>query len=440
MGEKILERTASLCPVCLTRLPAQIVAREHRVYLEKICPEHGAFSRLIWQDEDGYLAWLRQGGEAQAGPWERPALWGCPFDCGICQAHLQDACCVLLELTGDCDQHCPYCYAASGEGADPPPDLSQITSMLDFLLQRSQGRQPYNLQLSGGEPTLRRDLPQIIALARDKGFPYVQLNTNGKRLAGEARYAETLAAAGLSAVFLQFDGLDDQVYQTLRGEKLLDIKMAALAACRRAKLPVVLAFTAVSGVNMEQIGPCFFLMLENLPHIRGLHLQPVCYSGRHPGLAAGPTLDECMRQLTAQSRGLLRREHFSPLATAHPLCAFQGSFIYDGQKVVSVGSGGCCGGMDRSRRHLAVNWQSGHRDGAWCCSFPTWLDQRVQNGFSLSAMAFQDGLSLDLQRLRRCRVYVARPDRSLIPFCALNLTASQGKTLYSRKKDCDSIF
>ncbi len=440
MGERVLEYTDSLCPVCLTRLPAQIVSRDHQIFLEKICPDHGAFSRLIWLDEATYSAWLQQGGQAQSGSWERPSLWGCPFDCGICQEHQQDACCVLLELTGDCDQCCPYCYAASGEGNIAVPDMKQIDSTLDFLLQRSEGRQPYNLQLSGGEPTLRQDLPQIIALARAKGFPYVQLNSNGKRLAREPHYAEELAAAGLSVVFLQFDGLKDDVYQILRGEKLLDIKMAALAACRQAKLPAVLAFTAVNGVNMDQIGPCFHFMLENLPHIRGLHLQPVCYSGRHPGLSAGPTLDACLSQLTAQSRGLLRWEYFAPLATAHPLCAFQGSFIYDGQSVIALAGGGCCGDISRSRRHLAANWQSGYRDSAWNRSFPTWLDKRVQNGFTLSAMAFQDGLSLDLQRLRRCRVYVVQPDHSLIPFCALNLTSCDGKTLYSRKKDCHFIF
>ena len=79
---------------------------------------------------------------------------------------------------------------------------------------------PFNIQLSGGEPTVRDDLDAIISLGREKGFSFFQLNTNGLRLANEPGYAEHLAKAGLSTVFLQFDGLEDDIYITLRGAKL----------------------------------------------------------------------------------------------------------------------------------------------------------------------------------------------------------------------------
>ena len=59
---------------------------------------------------------------------------------------------------------------------------------------------PFNIQLSGGEPTLREDLPEIIWLGRQKGFTFFQLNTNGIRLAAEPDYAKSLKAAGLNTV------------------------------------------------------------------------------------------------------------------------------------------------------------------------------------------------------------------------------------------------
>ena len=83
---------------------------------------------------------------------------------------------------------------------------------------------PFNLQLSGGEPTVREDLEDILRLGKDLGFTFFQLNTNGIRLAEEPGYAEKLKKAGLSCVFLQFDGLKDSVYQVLRGRPLLEIK------------------------------------------------------------------------------------------------------------------------------------------------------------------------------------------------------------------------
>ncbi|MEG1537846.1 MAG: radical SAM protein, partial [Clostridiales bacterium] len=276
--------------------------------------------------------------------------------------------------------------------------------------------------------------PQIIALIRDKGFDYVQLNTNGKRLAADPAYGRLLKQAGLGAVFLQFDGMDDRIYQQLRGEALTAIKLRALAHCRAAALPVVLTMMVTADVNLQQIGSCFRLLLDHLPWIRGLHLQPACYSGRHPGLRQGLTLQQVLKELVAQSGGLLHQEQFSPLATGHPLCSFQGNFIRRGEQVVSVGGSSCCwgGGADiaRSRRKLAQNW--GERQPRQS-TLPCWLDEGELQGFTVSAMAFQDGLSLDLERLRCCRVYVARPGNQLIPFCAHNISSCSGEALYPRK-------
>ncbi|MEG1501452.1 MAG: hypothetical protein RR396_05790, partial [Clostridiales bacterium] len=60
------------------------------------------------------------------------------------------------------------------------------------------------------------------------------------------------------------------------------------------------------------------------------------------------------------------------------------------------------------------------------------LQKKALSGFSVSAMAFQDADSLDLHRLSRCRVYIAKKDGLLIPFCAHNLTSYSGESLYKR--------
>ena len=57
---------------------------------------------------------------------------------------------------------------------------------------------PGILQLSGEEPTVRDDLPELIEAAAAMGFSGIQLNTNGLRLAVEAGYAGRLKSAGLS--------------------------------------------------------------------------------------------------------------------------------------------------------------------------------------------------------------------------------------------------
>jgi hypothetical protein len=54
---------------------------------------------------------------------------------------------------------------------------------------------------------------------------------------------------------------------------------------------------------------------------------------------------------------------------------------------------------------------------------------------SVSAMAFMDAWTLDLERARGCCIHVAVPDGRLIPFCLYNLTAADGTALY-RQKPC----
>ena len=111
---------------------------------------------------------------------------------------------MLLEVTSRCDLACPVCYAsASRNGVDA--SLAEIDGWLDTLAEAG-GR--VHIQFSGGEPTTRDDLPEIVARVRARGFEFVQLNTNGVRIAREPAYLAALAEAGLDCVFLQFDGVD----------------------------------------------------------------------------------------------------------------------------------------------------------------------------------------------------------------------------------------
>ena len=145
---------------------------------------------------------------------------------------------MILEVTKRCNMHCPVCFASAGECLENG-DLSidEIEKQYDFLMDHGG---PFNIQLSGGEPTMREDLPEIIRMGREKGFTFFQLNTNGIRLAQEAGYARKLKKAGLNTVFLQFDGVTDDVYQTLRGRSMIELKEKAVLNCSEAELGIAL--------------------------------------------------------------------------------------------------------------------------------------------------------------------------------------------------------
>ena len=436
---EILSKTESVCPVCLTKLPAErTVGGDGNIYLEKSCPRHGSFSTLIWEgDRDSYLAWAAHDGGGRTEPVGAvPAQRGCPYDCGLCEGHERDGCCVLLELTKRCNLRCPVCFASAGQGDGGDLPLEEISRQYDLLMERGG---PFNIQLSGGEPTLRDDLPAIIRLGREKGFTFFQLNTNGLRLADEDGYADHLAQAGLSTVFLQFDGLDDDICRALRGALLTERKLRAIDRCKAAGLPVVLVPTVAPGVNDHALGDIIRFALGRAPHVRGVHLQPISYFGRC-GLDMPEvrlTIPRVLRELEEQTDGLIRAEHFGGGGAESPYCSFHASYMRSGcgclRPLPRRQTQSCCVKSGDARDFVSRQWSG----KAACCdgdpataSLDAFLQQTVENTFTISGMVFQDAWNLDLERLRRCYICEVDTARGMVPFCAYNLTDTNGRALY----------
>jgi hypothetical protein len=361
------------------------------------------------------------------------------------------------------------CYASSGPTATPEPSVPALAQRLANL-RREAG--PCNVQLSGGEPTTRGDLPEIIAAARAQGFGLVQLNTNGLRLGTEPGYACRLAQAGLQSVFLQFDGTDEAC-QVLRGRPLMREKLAALDACAEAGLAVVLVPTLLRGVNDQALGAILRLAQERMPVVRGVHFQPASSFGRFPGRMAESqrlTLPEVLTLLVAQSAGLLRAEDFHPPCCEHERCSFSGSFTLQGGRFVPLSGGGCCDtapitaapataapitaapisaapisaapitaaeGARRAMASVAGQWAAAPAPSTAPAldDFERFLASRgPQTRLALSCMAFQDAQTLDLERVRGCCIHTLAPDGRLVPFCLYNLTATDGTPLYRRSQ------
>jgi 7,8-dihydro-6-hydroxymethylpterin dimethyltransferase len=267
-------QTESLCPHCFRRIPALRISENNAVYLEKKCPECGDLGRtLIWKDDPrNYQEWSRN-----AQPSEISAH--CPFECGICPNHKQETCSAIIEVTNRCNLHCPVCFAASGDISAADPDLDHIARDMRSVLEH-RGAHP--IQLSGGEPTLRDDLPQIVAMARKMGFDHIQINTNGVRLAQESDYGLALKESGATLIFLQFDGVSDDVYRYIRGADLFSLKLKAIERCAELRFGVILVPTIVKGVNDSQLGAIIQLAKKWIPSIKGVHFQPATYMGRFP--------------------------------------------------------------------------------------------------------------------------------------------------------------
>ena len=420
-----LRETRSVCPVCLQNLPARLLrGPDGSVQLHKVCPTHGEYNVTVWQGKADFAAW--SAAAEPLGPGEGTA---CPRDCGLCAEHASGSCCVVLEVTRRCDLRCRFCFANGGAPAGDPP-RAQLEADIRDIAARCSG--PL-LQLSGGEPTLRDDLPALVRCAKEAGCRYVQVNTNGLRLAREPDYARRLAEAGLDIVFLQFDGTRDAIYETLRGAPLLAEKLAAVRVCADLGVGVTLVPTVVRGVNTGDLGALVALAASLVPGVRGVHFQPLAYLGRFPGAPAAEryTLDELMHDLSMQTG--IPMEAFLPSRCDHPLCGFHAPFLVgdDGalQPLSSPKRADGRSNARENREYVARRWlrappEPAPPDGA--DDFDRFLYRVRQQSLTLSAMAFQDAENLNVERLRRCSLHVYDGGR-LKPFCSHYLSAIQSE-------------
>ena len=443
-----LSTTESVCPVCLSRISARRVAYGQDVYLEKDCPTHGPFRTILWRGEPAYTSWVRPKIPVSPQSPFTPVERGCPYDCGLCADHRQQPCCVLLDVTTRCDLACSFCFASAGK-KDPQGDplLEAIKGWYQRLLDAGG---PFNIQLSGGEPTLRDDLPEIITLGRSMGFTFFQVNTNGLRLSRDKGFLHRLKEAGLCTVYLQFDGTTDEIFEKTRGQALLQEKRQVIENCAEEEVGVVLVPTLVPGINTGNIGEIVRWAVSHVPTVRGVHFQPVSYFGRYPqapGDADRITIPEVIRAIDDQTGGLVNKESFVPPGGENALCSFHANFVImaDGElkALTRRENSGCgCGqaeradeGARKSRLVTAKHWSAPRADhprsqprimGEW----EDFLERARTYHFSISGMAFQDAWNLDLERLRDCYIMQMSPDNRVIPFCAYNLTNQEGNSLY----------
>lgn len=312
-----LGATQSLCPDCLDLVPAKVITRGERVYFRKQCPTHGLREDFVCSD----VKWFDQ--TDYSLPGKVPVKYGvdvgrgCPYDCGLCSEHEQHTCIGLLEITSSCNLECPMCFAVSGPGGTHL-SYDQVVAAIDRLVE-VEG-QPEILQLSGGEPTIHPEFDQILKYACDQPIDIVMVNTNGIRIAKDDAFLDRLAEfQHRIEIYLQFDGFEDATYELLRGESLIETKLAAIERLGERGIRTILVSTVQPGLNENQIGR-MVEFAKDRRWITGLSFQPATYSGRFvlpDELEQRVTFPDIIKAVAAQANEWQETD-FSPLPCAHP--------------------------------------------------------------------------------------------------------------------------
>ena len=155
-----------------------------------------------------------------------------------------------IALTYRCQNRCQFCYAASPERGRQVREMStgEVQRIIDRIFD--EARCP-TVSFTGGEPTLRDDLPELIAYAKGKGMR-VNLITNGLRCADEA-YVAGLAAAGLDSAQVSLEAGTAELHDEIVGHAGAFAKTSqAVRALRRAGIHTH-TNTTICAANREHL-------------------------------------------------------------------------------------------------------------------------------------------------------------------------------------------
>jgi len=427
--------TESLCPKCLRVIPAEIYTDAERVFMQKKCPDHGLFRTLVWSDYLLYKRFLHFARAGTAPNHFATSTWrGCPYDCGLCPEHKQRTCLAILEITSGCNLNCPVCLASSK--AEMDHEISRIEYVLKkFLIYEGK---PRALQISGGEPTVRKDLVEVVQVARELGFKSIEVDTNGIELGRNPKLAKELADAGLRGVYLQLDSLGSMENTCLRGAypDLLPLKEVAIERAKKAGLETVIAATIVKGVNDNQLWDIIKHGIRK--DARGVNFQTFTASGRYPRRLFDPmkrvTIPDILRGIHEQSGGRLKTWDFMPISCQDNRCATLTYAIVKNGKITPISR------MVDAERLLtyysrvadfdeilsAVNemlFIRGNNNAACCGPL---LDMLKGQYFSIACHSLQDAWNFDLERVKKCCVHTLLTDGKLVPFCLHHITNLDG--------------
>jgi len=169
-----------------------------------------------------------------------------------------------LSVIEACNFRCGYCMPADKVPDDYGFDSSQRLNFdeIETLVRAAARLGVRKLRITGGEPLLRRGLPELIArLAQIEGIDDIAMTSNGALL---ARHASALRAAGLHRLTVSLDALDADVFARLTGGRgrVQDV-LAGIAAAEAAGFGALKINCVVQrGINEDQVFPL-------LEHFRG---------------------------------------------------------------------------------------------------------------------------------------------------------------------------
>ncbi|MDG7044513.1 MAG: radical SAM protein [Nitrososphaerota archaeon] len=471
----VIKKTQSICPECNRILPATIFERDQKVYMTRTCPDHGETEELYYGDYQMYLKFSSywDDGKGTMAPNVAIDNCQCPANCGLCSNHLSHTGLANIIVTNRCDLTCWYCFFYVKKGLEGAyvyePDHEQIRNMAKAL--KAERPVPGNsIQITGGEPTLRDDLPEIVRILKEEGVDHIQLNTNGINIALKPELAKIYREAGVSNLYMSFDGVTAKTNPKNHWEAPY-----ALDACRKADLGVVLVPTVIKSINDHELGAIIDYAKQNIDIVRAVNFQPVSLTGRMSKKEREKyriTIPDAIKRIEAQTNGEVTADDWFPVPSCSPITHFieslthkkqyelsihfacgAGTYVYMSKgKLVPISQFVDIKGLVEYLDEKADDLNSGSNRymtiAQAALRINSFVDKKkqpeglnlgrllfnalVRHDYSsigqfqmkslfLGMMHFQDKYNQDEERLQRCDIHYLTPDLRIIPFCSFNV-------------------
>ncbi len=483
--KKHITDTGSICPECLAILKAEIFERDGKVWISKTCKKHGTTEELYWGSAEMYnkakkFAHDGKGIENPSVGKKNPV---CPKDCGLCNMHKSHTALANVVLTNRCDLSCWYCFFyAKRMGYVYEPTKKEIDEMVRTLVNEKPVA-CNAVQLTGGEPTLREDLIDIINICKKHNLDHVQLNTNGLKLSKDLALMKKVREAGVNTLYLSFDGVTPKTNPKNHWEI-----PGVLDNCRKAgEMGAVLVPTIIKGVNDHEIGDMIRFGFDNNDVARGVNFQPVSLVGKITNADRKKmriTIPDVIARMEEQTDGQVGKEDFYPVPTPWPFTRFVEAMT--GKPKYELSSHFACGmatyvfnvdnkmipitrfvdveGVMEYLNERAENLEKGGNKYVTSLKLlfklGSFIDkEKAPKGFSIKKilfnslmkhnyralgdlhhkslfvgiMHFQDLYNYDIERVKRCTIHYAMSDGRIVPFCAFNVIPE-----WYRDKDMES--
>ena len=471
--------TESICPECFLTddkvhvITATLYEEDGKVMYKKTCEDHGEFVDVYWGDVELFKKaqkwWYKSVGLDNP---RTETVKGCPEDCGQCPEHKSHTALALLDVTNRCNLRCPICFAVAAEGGTVyEPEPEEVLEMMRNLRRNLPVPAPA-IQFAGGEPTVSKHLPQYIKWAKELGFKHVQIASNVIRIGKSKEYLQELRDAGLSTIYMQFDGVTPGPYLEARGTDLLPLKKQAVQNAREVGMEsLVLVPTVVRGVNDDQLGDIIQYAVDNRDVVRCINFQPVSITGRIDHDARHQmriTIPDAIHAIEEQTGGKIPHTEWYPVPSMMPVGRALGlikggpdlelsshfacgmaTFIYiddDGdyrpitdlidvdkflvllEEIANLYANEARGASKRAKAKLAAGARHIKKKGLIKDLLSAFLNRGDYESLAklmrriimVGMMHFQDPYNFDLERVQHCDINYSVPDGRIIPFCTMN--------------------